>query len=46
MSETVISEEEQWRRLVRNFYLAAISQGRIAYCLMSVHAVNPSILNS
>ncbi|KAJ8975546.1 hypothetical protein NQ317_009202 [Molorchus minor] len=42
---TVLSEEEQWRLLVENFCLAAIFQGRLAYCLMSIHAVNPSIMN-
>ncbi|XP_018567611.1 uncharacterized protein LOC108908163 [Anoplophora glabripennis] len=46
MTETTLSEEEQWRRLVRHFFIAAIYQGRVAYCIMSIHAVNPYILNS
>ncbi|KAJ8949984.1 hypothetical protein NQ318_002393 [Aromia moschata] len=44
-TETVLTEEEQWRNLVQNFCLAAIFQGRLSYCLMSIHAVNPHILN-
>ncbi|KAJ8915863.1 hypothetical protein NQ315_004677, partial [Exocentrus adspersus] len=46
MSQTTLSEEEQWRRLRRNFIRAAVLQGRVAYCLMSIHAANPHILNS
>ncbi|KAJ8968769.1 hypothetical protein NQ314_002118 [Rhamnusium bicolor] len=43
-SETILTEQEQWNYFVRDFFIAAIFQGRFAYCLMSLHAVNPSIL--
>lgn len=44
-SETTLTQQEQVAQFIENYYVAAIFQGRLAYCLMSVHAVNPNILN-
>lgn len=38
-------EEEEWNKCVNNFQGAASFQGRFAYLLMSIHFVNPRILN-
>lgn len=41
-----LSEEEALNECINNFYTIATLQGRIAYLLMSVHAVNPAILTN
>lgn len=37
-------EDAAVEECIRNFYTIATIQGRIAYLLMSIHAVNPNIL--
>ncbi|KAF7271033.1 hypothetical protein GWI33_015999 [Rhynchophorus ferrugineus] len=37
-------EQPEWDQFVQTFCQVASLQGRLAYCLMSVHAVNPAIL--
>lgn len=37
------TEEEILNQCRDNFYLTATIQGRLAYLLMSIHAVNPHI---
>nr|XP_023014381.1 uncharacterized protein LOC111504122 isoform X1 [Leptinotarsa decemlineata] len=43
-TEANLTEEEQWEHFLEMFYLAATFQGRAAYFLMSIHAVNPGVL--
>lgn len=37
-------DEEEWNEFLQTFCQVASFQGRVAYCLMSVHAVNPALL--
>lgn len=40
------ARDEDIEECIRNFYRVATLQGRIAYLFMSIHAINPAILNS
>lgn len=46
MSNNMRDEDAAIEECMRNFYTVATLQGRMAYLFMSIHAVNPEILNN
>lgn len=42
-NSTYLSEEEVLEQFKKDFVFTASMQGRLAYLLMSIHAVNPAI---
>ncbi|KAF5290274.1 hypothetical protein FQR65_LT11607 [Abscondita terminalis] len=42
-NESIVTQDQLSQECIDNFYLIATIQGRFAYLLMSIHAVNPSI---
>lgn len=41
-----MSEEDIIKECIESFYLTASLQGRLAYLIMSIHAVNPEIVST
>lgn len=42
-SENQLTDEDLLNQCIDNFYFTASIQGRVAYLLMSIYAVNPNI---